>query len=53
MLIIDAKEHSIFGHMASSNYLYALEFTVPLLLECGYTADAEILESHYENMPMQ
>ena len=41
--ITDAKEHSLFGH--SNNSDYALEFTIPLLLECGYIATEETLET--------
>ena len=43
MFITDAKEHSVFGHNSGSDY--ALEFTVPLLLECGYPATRETLEA--------
>ena len=43
MFITDAKEHSVFGHNSGSDY--ALEFTVPLLLECGYPVTRETLEA--------
>ena len=43
MFITDAKEHLVFGHNYGSDY--ALEFTVPLLLECGYPATRETLEA--------
>ena len=41
--ITDAKEHSLFGHSDRINY--ALEFTIPLLLECGYIAREVTLET--------
>ena len=43
MFITDAKEHSVFGHNYGSDY--ALEFTVPLLLECGFPVTWETLEA--------
>ena len=43
MFITDAKEHSVFGHNSGSDY--ALEFTVPLLLECGYPVTRETQEA--------
>ena len=42
-LITDAKEHSVFGQNDGSDY--GLEFTAPLLLECGYSATRETLEA--------
>ena len=41
--ITNAKEHSVFGQNDGSEY--ALEFTAPLLLECGYSATREILDA--------
>ena len=41
IFLTDAKEHSVFGHNDGSDY--ALEFTAPLLLECGYTAERKTL----------
>ena len=43
MFITDAKQHSVFGHNSGSDY--ALEFTAPLLLECGFPVTWETLEA--------
>ena len=39
--ITDAREHSVHGHNDGSDYV--LEFTLPLLLECGYNPSEETL----------
>ena len=44
--ISDVEEHSVYGHNDGSDY--ALEFTAPLLLECGFTATSETLETVLE-----
>ena len=42
-LITDAKEHPVFGYNTGDDY--AMQFAVPLLLECGYTVSVETLET--------
>ena len=39
---MDAREHSLFGH--NEKHDYALNFTAPLLMECGFPVSRDILQ---------